>query len=71
MKSSNNYIDNSSDKLLDSDSYGKSDIEVRRKGMRRENPMCKVTIQSPVCRGPDGNEKWAFGGIENRNENEK
>jgi hypothetical protein len=48
MKSSNNYID----KLVDSNSYGKSDIEVRRKGMRRRNPMCKVAINRLYVEGP-------------------
>ena len=48
MKSS----DNQSDNVLDRNLYGKSDIEVRRKGMRRRNPMCcppynRLCVEAP------------------------
>jgi hypothetical protein len=52
MKSSNNYIDNSSDNLFDRNLYGKLDIEIKRKGMRRENPMCRHPYNRLCGDGP-------------------
>ena len=58
MKSSNNYID----KLVDSNSYGKLDIKVRRKRMHRENqmywsPYNRLYVEGPVEMDNGGDRK--------------